>query len=329
MSMQTSRLLLRIAAFGSIALLLLLAAGRFVAPSQQNSSYNQAFADSYNLFSPPIPDSLDFAGEAVPLDRIDVREALDRELLVNVYWQSNLLLLIKRANRWFPVIEPILAENNIPDDFKYLAVIESGLTNVVSPAKAAGYWQFIKTTGQSYGLEITDFVDERYDAAKSTQAACAYLQDARLKCGSWTAAAAGYNMGYGGYSKTAAAQSTNSYWDLYLNSETARYVYRILAVKCIFKNPELYGIKLRMKDLYPVIETDTIGVDSTIGSLYRFAQQQGCSYKELKTCNPWLRGTSLPNTAKKHYVIALPQKEALSYRKVLKRITPDAFFKGR
>lgn len=329
MSMQSSRLLLRITAFGSIALLLLLAAARFVAPEKQNTAYNQAFTDTYHLFSPPIPDSLDFAGETVPLDRMDVREALDRELLVNVYWQSNLLLLIKRANRWFPVIEPILAENQIPDDFKYLAVIESGLTNVVSPAKAAGYWQFIKATGQSYGLEITDFVDERYDAAKSTQAACGYLHDARQRCGSWTAAAAAYNMGYGGYSKTATTQGTNSYWDLYLNAETARYVYRILAVKCIFKQPEAYGIHLRTKDLYQPIETDTVDVDSAISNLYRFALQNGCTYKELKTCNPWLRGTSLPNTAKKHYVIALPQREAFSYRKTLRNIAPDALFKGR
>ena len=172
-------------------------------------------------------------------------------------------------------------------------------------------------------------VDERFDMAQSTRAACAYLQDARNRCGSWTAAAAAYNMGYGGYNKTAAAQNSNSDWDLYLNAETARYVYRILAIKCIFKQPEVYGIHLRMKDLYQPLATDTLGVDSAINNLYRFALEHGCSYKELKTFNPWLRGTSLPNAVKKHYVIALPQKEALNYRKTLRHITPDAFFKGR
>lgn len=329
MSTQTSRTLLRIAGIGSCALLLLLAAARYITPSQQNTNYNQAFSNNYQLFSPPIPDTLFFAGEEVPLDRIDVRESLDRELLVNVYWQSNLLLLIKRANRWFPVIEPILAENGIPDDFKYLAVIESGLTHVVSPAKATGFWQFIKSTGQSYGLEINDFVDERYNVVKSTQAACAYLKDSYQKCGSWTAAAAGYNMGYGGYNKTANNQSTRLYWDLHLNAETARYVYRILAIKCIFKSPETYGIRLRMKDLYQPIAVDTISVDSAIGNLYSFALQNGINYKQLKACNPWLRGTSLPNSSKNHYTISIPQEDSFSYSKILKKITPDAIFKGR
>ena len=229
-----------------VAAVLLLSGG--LLPQGEDPAHRQAFSEHYRLYSPPIPDSLSFAGEPVPLDRVDVREALDRELLVNDYWQSNLLLLVKRANRWFPVMEPVLASNGVPDDFKYLALIESGLMNVVSPAKAAGFWQFLKATAQSYGLEVNDNVDERYDAAKATAAACAYLKDAKAKCGSWTAAAAGYNMGYGGYAKAAAAQHTSSYWDLYLNAETARYFYRILAVKLILKNPEQYGVRLRQRD---------------------------------------------------------------------------------
>jgi hypothetical protein len=295
----------------------------------ESPEHLQSFSDHYQLFSPPIPDSLTFAGEEVPLDRLDVREALDRELLVNDYWQSNLLLLVKRANRWFPVMEPVLARNGVPDDFKYLALIESGLMNVVSPSKAAGFWQFLKATAQTYGLEVNDNVDERYDVVKATEAACAYLKDSKAKCGSWTAAAAGYNMGYGGYARAAAAQHTSSYWDLYLNAETARYVYRILAVKVIFQNPEQYGLRLRQRDLYPPLAYDTLLVDTAIADLRLFAIQQGTSYKWLKEANPWLRGTSLSNPSKKRYGLLLPQKGEMSYRRQLQHMTPDAKFKGR
>lgn len=316
----------------SVALLLaaacLLLSGRFHSPDGREE-YGQAFAEQYRLLSPPLPDSLTFAGEDVPLDRSDVREALDRELLVNVYWQSNLLLLMKRANRWFPVMEPILKKNGVPDDFKYLAVIESGLLNVVSPAKAAGFWQFLKATGQSYGLEITDFVDERYDVAKATEAACAYLKASKAKCGSWTAAAAGYNMGYGGYGKAAAAQHTQVYWDLYLNDETSRYVYRILAIKLLFKRPERYGVCLRQCDLYQPIAMDTLLADTSIADLRNYALQRGVSYKLLKQSNPWLRGTSLPNVSGKQYRIFLPKADAMSYRKQMRETTPEALFKGR
>lgn len=295
----------------------------------ENPAHLQAFADHYRIYSPPLPDELDFAGEEVPLDRSDVREALDRELMVNDYWQSNLLLYVKRANRWFPLIEPILRQHGIPDDFKYLAVIESGLLNVVSPAKAAGFWQFLKTTGQSYGLEINDYVDERYDVAKATQAACAYLKAARAQCGSWASAAAAYNMGCGGYTRSATAQQCADYWNLYLNAETARYVYRILAVKLIFKNPKQYGLRLRQRDLYQPIACDTLMLDTSVADLRKFAIQQGVSYKTLKECNPWLRNISLPNASKKQYLILLPHKDAMSYRNQLQKITPDALFEGR
>ncbi|MBO7465558.1 MAG: lytic transglycosylase domain-containing protein [Bacteroidales bacterium] len=314
-------------AVSAVLLLLLFSGGGF--SSGENPEHLQAFSEHYRLYSPPIPDSLSFAGEPVPLDRVDVREALDRELLVNDYWQSNLLLLVKRSNRWFPVMEPVLASNGVPDDFKYLALIESGLMNVVSPSKAAGFWQFLKATAQSYGLEVNDNVDERYDVAKATAAACAYLKDSKAKCGSWTAAAAGYNMGYGGYAKAAAAQHTSSYWDLYLNAETARYVYRILAVKLILKNPEQYGVRLRQRDLYPPLEYDTLLVDSSIADLRLFAIQQGTSYKWLKESNPWLRSTTLPNASKKEYLLLVPKKGSMSYRQQLRRMTPDAMYVGR
>ena len=318
--------LVSLLALAAVAALML--SGRLL-PQGSEPEQMHSFSEHYQLYSPPIPDTLTFAGEEVPLDRIDVREALDRELLVNDYWQSNLLLLVKRANRWFPVIEPVLAKNGVPDDFKYLAVIESGLMNVVSPAKAAGFWQFLKQTAQSYGLEVNDNVDERYDAAKATEAACAYLKAAKGQCGSWTAAAAAYNMGNGGYSRAAAAQQTGLYWDLYLNAETARYVYRILAVKVIFQNPEQYGLRLRQRDLYPPLAYDTLQVDTAIADLRRFALQQGVSYKWLKEANPWLRGTSLPNPSKKRYGLLLPKKGEMSYRRQLQQMTPDAKFKGR
>ena len=172
-------------------------------------------------------------------------------------------------------------------------------------------------------------VDERYDVAKATEAACAYLKDARAKCGSWVGAAAAYNMGSSGYSRSAAAQQCADYWNLYLNAETARYVYRILAVKLIFKHPEQYGLRLRQRDLYRPIACDTLAVDTAIADLRQFAVRQGVSYKMLKECNPWLRNTSLPNASRKQYAILLPKKNAMSYSHQLRSITPDALFEGR
>lgn len=294
----------------------------------ENEDYNKAFKDNYVLYSPPIPDSLCFAGEEVPLDVYYVREALDRELLVNVYWQSNLLLLIKRAYRYFPIIEPILKTNGLPDDFKYLAVIESGLCNVVSPANAAGIWQFIKTTGLNYQLEINDEVDERYHLEKATKAACSYLKKSYQMHGSWTAAAAAYNMGDGGYRKSTANQSTSVYWDLYLNAETSRYVYRILAIKLIFENPQKYGVKLRLKDLYQPIPVHMLTVDSAISNLSNFALRQGINYKLLKEFNPWLRVNTLTNKTRKTYQIAVPDKEYISYRKSIEKIEQHRLYTG-
>ena len=294
----------------------------------QNEDYQKAFSNNYALYSPPIPDSMTFAGEQVPLDDYPVREALDRELLVNVYWQSNVLLLVKRAYRYFPVIEPILKANNLPEDFKYLAVIESGLMNVVSPSNAAGFWQFLKTTGISFGLEINSEVDERYHLEKATKAACEYLKSSYKQHGSWTAAAAAYNMGDGGYKRVSTGQNTFSYWNLYLNAETARYVYRILAVKLIFENPEKYGIKLRLKDLYQPIPVKIITVDSSIVNLTDFSIQQGFNYKLLKEFNPWLRGNSLSNKTRKTYQIVIPDKAYLSYRKLMENVKQYQLYQG-
>ncbi|MDR1459299.1 MAG: lytic transglycosylase domain-containing protein [Bacteroidales bacterium] len=264
------------------------------------------FSANYHLTNPPIPDTLQFAGENIPLEYYDVREALDRELLVNVYWQSNILLYCKRAYRYFPVIEPILAEEGIPDDFKYLALIESGLTNVISPAKAAGFWQFLKETGIHYGLEINEEVDERYHLEKATKAACQYLKKSYSQHHSWIMAAVAYNMGDNGVKRNIEKQQTSSYWDLLLNEESSRYIYRILAAKLILSHPPNYGIHLRNTDLYQPFRVNTLKIDSTILDLVDFAIQQDVSYKQLKAFNPWLRSDKLTNKTKKEYIIALP-----------------------
>jgi membrane-bound lytic murein transglycosylase D len=260
----------------------------------------------YKVFSPGTPASMTFAGEEVPLSLIDVREKLDRELLVNTYWHSNTFLMIKRANRWFEVIEPILEVEGIPSDFKYLALIESGLTNVVSPAGATGFWQFMKETGKSYDLEVTSEVDERYHVEKATIAACQYLNDAYDRFGDWALVAASYNMGMGGLNKRLNAQKVDNYWDLLLNNETGRYVYRILAVKEILSHPGDFGFVLEEDDMYHAYEVRTITVDSAITDLAAFALDQGINYKVLKTLNPWLKNSKLTNKYGKDYQIKLP-----------------------
>lgn len=268
--------------------------------------YQTYVNDQYKVFSLPIPEQVDFAGEKVPLDQSDVKEKLDRELLVNTYWHSNTFLMIKRANRWFPVIEPILKEEGIPDDFKYLALIESGFTNVVSPAGASGFWQFMKSTGKSYGLELNDEVDERYHVEKATRAACKYLHDAYEKHGSWSLVAASYNMGMAGVGRQLDRQKASNYWDLLLNEETSRYVYRILAVKEIMRDPGSYGFHIRQVDLYEPYATQSVVVDSSITDLAEWSKEKGFSYKTLKQLNPWLRETTLTIKPGNSYEIQIP-----------------------
>ncbi|MBX7053257.1 MAG: lytic transglycosylase domain-containing protein [Flavobacteriales bacterium] len=275
----------------------------------ENDAYREVISEKYRIYSLPLPEKMEFAGEVVPLHQPDIREKLDRELLINTYWHSNSLLSIKRAHRWFPVIEPILAENNIPDDFKYLALIESGFVNVVSPAGATGFWQFIDETGKSYGLEINDQVDERYHVEKSTRAACHYLQDAYDQYGSWTLAAASYNMGIAGPKKQIDRQKQNSYYDLMLNDETSRYVFRILAMKEILNHADQYGFVIRPADLYEPLQFKVVTVDSTISNIADFANSFGVTYKNLKLHNPWLRDNVLKNKDRKSYEIKIPISE--------------------
>lgn len=257
----------------------------------------------YAIYAPKIDKNINFCGETVPIEQPYIYEKLDREFLVNMYWQSQTFLFIKRANKWFPIIEPILKKNNIPDDFKYLALIESGLMNVVSPSGAKGFWQFMPKTAKGLNLEVNDFVDERYDVAIATEAACSYLNAAYKKFNNWTLAAASYNMGKTGLANRLTEQGVNSYYDLLLNQETARYVYRILAVKEILDSPDDHGFNLDSQDLYYLPEYKTIEVDSSITDLILFAKSVGMNYNELKNLNPWLRKKNLPNENKKTYKI--------------------------
>ena len=253
-----------------------------------------------------FPSQIDFAGEKAPLNVSDVKERLDRELLVNANLDATTVLIIKRANRAFPVIEPILKRYGVPDDFKYLAVIESGLVNVVSPAGARGVWQFMPDTGKERGLEVNDFVDERYHLAKSTEAACKYLLDAKAKFGSWTLAAASYNGGVGGVNKQITFQGVSNYYDLLLTDETARYVFRILALKEIMQHPTLYNFTVMPTELYPVIPVKNVEVAATIPDLAAFAKEQGINYKVLKIHNPWLRDRKLVVGEGKKYIVEIP-----------------------
>ncbi|WP_309642141.1 lytic transglycosylase domain-containing protein [Flavobacterium sp.] len=253
-----------------------------------------------------FPTSIDFAGEAAPLQMNDVRERLDRELLINANLDATTLLIIKRANRVFPIIEPILAKNGVPDDFKYLAVIESGLVNAVSPAGARGVWQFMPLTAKEKGMEVNDMVDERYHLEKSTEAACKYLLEAKAKFGSWTLAAASYNGGMTGVTKQIEMQQVESYYDLMLNDETSRYVFRILALKEIMKNPDKFGFNVSLEDMYVNLPSKIITVDTTITDLATFAKSQGINYKILKIHNPWLRDKKLLNQSRRKYEIVIP-----------------------
>jgi hypothetical protein len=270
---------------------------------EKNDPVQKSTAENYRIQAVKMPESMSFAGENVPLEDVEVFERIDRELLVNTYWQSNSLLYFKRAAKYFPVIEPILARKGIPDDFKYLAVIESGLQNVTSPAGAKGVWQIMPKTGRELGLEVNSNIDERYHLEKATEAACDYLLDSKERLGSWTLAAAAYNAGLRGISSRMEKQLANNYYDLLVVAETARYVPRILAVKEIMSHPEKYGFEFESTDLYNPNEFALVMVDTAVGNLARFAQKFDMSYKELKTLNPWMRDGNLENKSGKMYEV--------------------------
>ena len=276
------------------------------APTDEN--FEKKLINDYNVYALQVPENLDFAGESMPLKNPDILERMDRELLVNTYWQSNGLLMFKRSEKYFPIIEPILAKNGIPDDFKYLAVIESGLTNAVSPAGARGVWQIMPATARENGLEVNDNVDERYHLEKSTEVACKYLLKSKEELGSWTLAAAAYNAGNAGVSRRLQEQGVTDYYDLLLGEETGRYLFRIVALKEILSHPAKYGFNFREKDLYKNIPTFKVEVDTAVTDFSKFAQNFSINYKILKLHNPWLREPYLNNKSRKLYQIEIPKE---------------------
>lgn len=260
-----------------------------------------------------IPDSVSFVDEKMPLGRFDVKEALDRELLSNSYFHSNTLRIIKMAPRYFSVIEPILKEKGIPEDFKFLAVAESGLNpRAVSPARAVGFWQLLKGTAQQYGLEVNGEIDERYHVEKSTYAACDYLLDAYKKYGNWTLVAAAYNAGMTGIQRQLDRQKADDYYDLLLVEETQRYIFRIVALKLILEKPYKYNFVVDESEKYPIIKTKDVVIDGPVLNFADFAKEYDINYKLLKDFNPWLRDNNLTNSAKKKYVVKIPVNLSLA-----------------
>lgn len=292
--------------FGLLSLTMIFVYAMQDAPTDEN--FEKKLINDYNVYALQIPEHLAFAGEALPLDNPDIYERMDKELLVNTYWQSNGLLMFKRAHKYFPVIEPILKKHGVPDDFKYLAVIESGLTNVVSPAGARGVWQIMPATGREYGLEVNDNVDERYHLEKSTEVACEYLKKSKEQLGSWTLAAAAYNAGNAGVSRRLEEQGVTDYYDLLLGEETGRYLFRIIALKEILTHPDKYGFNFREKDLYTEVPTFKVEVDTAVTDFTAFAKGFNINYKILKLHNPWLREPKLNNKSKKQYFIEIPKE---------------------
>jgi len=282
----------------------------YSAPPQtqdDDGDYYKQMYKNYIIYSPKIPKQIDFAGENVPVERFDVYQSLDYEMLKIMYWHSEAILYIKRMPETFAIVEPILKKYGIPDDFKYLLVTESGMVNVVSPARAEGYWQFLKPTAIEYGLEVNNEVDERYNLEKSTEAACKYLKDSYKIFGSWTLAAASYNVGRDRVKKELLRQKVNSFYDLLLNRETARYLYRIVAFKIILSNPRDYGFNIRNADCYKLPEITIVKVDTAIPNLIDFAKKFNTNYKIIKKLNPWLRSDKLTNKNGKIYHLKIPK----------------------
>jgi membrane-bound lytic murein transglycosylase D len=311
------------AAIGIALMVMAFTAGDIRNPDKE---YNALFTRNTKIFVPDAPDKASFCGEEVPLDTYFVKEAFEREIMSATFMHSSTVTMFKRAYRWFPVIEPILKKNGIPDEFKFLAVAESNLGNVVSPSGAEGFWQFIKPTGLHYGLEINADVDERYNLVKATEAACRYFKDAYSTFKSWTLVAASYNRGMDGIAKALQKQMVSGYYDLYLNDETSRYVFRIIAYKEVYDHPVKYGFYLREQDFYPPIPTRIVAIDSAIPSLPAFAQKMKISYRILRELNPWIQSYTLPNKTKKIYTFLIPKEGATSYDVLMKKFLPRNLF---
>lgn len=296
----------KIIRYVSILLITLLSITFFNALHMSDVSPEKNTSETYVIKALKIPNDLTFAGEKVPTELYDIKERMDRELLVNTYWQSNGLLLIKKAHKYFPLIEPMLKKYGIPDDFKYLAVAESGLENNSSPAGAAGFWQFLKSSAKEYGLEVNQNVDERYNLEKATRIAAEYLKKSKERFGTWTLAAAAYNAGNARIARNLKRQQVDNYYDLLLNNETARYVFRIVALKEVLSYPKKYGFEFDEEDLYKLPNTQIVEVDTVIRNIASFAKKFKTNYKELKLHNAWLRENKLNNKSRKLYKIKIP-----------------------
>jgi membrane-bound lytic murein transglycosylase D len=287
-------------------------------PAENQLAYTNR---NFEVLGLNVPADLSFCGEKLPTNDYSVRHALEKEFFSTAYWKSNSMVLFNKAQRWFPYIEPILKREKIPTDFKYLAVIESHLSNVTSQAGAAGFWQLVPFSARQYGLEVNEYVDERYDVEKATKAACKHIQEAYEAFNNWTLAAAAYNRGIGGIQNALKAQKAKSYFDLFLNPETAAFVYRILAYKTLLSNPEFMGIKRKLRYLgkpaYKVLK-----VDSAIGDLSSFAKKYGTTLVTLRSFNPWLLKNSLPNPAGKTYEIRIPKNPKGDYSGYAKDLMP-------
>ena len=279
-------------------------------PSFNDVSYTN---NNFYVLSLSLPKNLNFCGEKIPSNDIEIKNDLDREFFNNSYWKSNSLILFNKAQRWFPYIEPILKEEGVPDDFKYLAVIESHLSNVKSPAGAVGFWQLVPSTAYNYGLEVSDNIDERYNVEKSTRAACAHIKDAHVLFKNWTLAAAAYNLGIGGIQRALRVQKTNNYHDLLLNTETGSFVYRILAYKTLFSNPSHFGIKKRKWNYFQKIPVKVYRIDSTVTNLESLAKKIKYSVATIRQFNPWLLKNFINNQAKKTYEIVVPRNIKIDY----------------
>lgn len=295
---------------GAVAATLFIAQLSFREKDKQNANSNSNNDSTYanqHFYLPQVPREMSFAGETVPLDRWEIREAFDRELIYNYYVPGHISYILKLSKRYFPLIEERLKANGVPDDFKYLCVAESNLQNIISRVGATGFWQFMKGTAPGYNLSVTDQVDDRYDVLKSTDAACKYLKMAYAKFGNWTAAAASYNCGTGGYNSQAVFQKTYNYYDLNLPEETNHYIFRILSFKQLMSNAKALGYTVDDTNGYPPFSTKDITVTSSIPNLAEWAISKGTTYKMLRILNPWIRSRSLTVTGGRSYIIKLPQ----------------------
>lgn len=301
--------------FAILATICITAALSSAAITEQKATEAMEWPAPSAVLSPNVPTSVTFAGEEISLTTQDRRERMDREMLAFSYSHINTMLQIKRANRLFPIIEPILKECGVPEDLKYLMIIESnGDTEAISPAKAGGLWQFLESTGREYGLEVNKEVDERYHIEKATRAACKYLKGSYRIYGDWLTVAASYNTGRGNVAKRIEGQKQEKAINLKLLPETSRYIFRLLAVKTIFSDPKAYGFCLKSSDLYPLIpHKDSVIVDSAVANWGTFAKEHGVTYLQLREANPWIRGTALTNKNMKEYSVNIPDAKALEY----------------